>query len=220
MTMAITATTHQLHTRLPRRLIVAIASGAAALVALAILTPRPDTASLAPGDVIDKFISARQMGDIDTATKLFQSDASFTDSAGNTSRGMDAAARLIERYNGFEAGARQVTGNEVVWTEALPIRAPDGLHFQQELMPELAGEVPYYASIQAMCAVVTNGTIHAVFALPAAETFVTGRHCARDEGRNSNSTALVVRSDELENMRDIPDSVIHADQPVYTRSQP
>jgi hypothetical protein len=117
------------------------------------------------------------MGDIDTATKLFQSDASFTDSAGNTSRGMDAAARLIERYSGFEAGARQVTGNEVVWTEALPIRTPDGLHFQQELMPELAAEVPYYASIQAMCAVVTNGTIHSVMALPPDRTFSPNRQC-------------------------------------------
>jgi hypothetical protein len=177
MTMAATATTHQLHTILPRRLIVAIASGAVALVALAILTPRPDTASLAPGDVIDKFLSARQMGDIDTATNLFDADASITDSSGNTSHGTDAARRLMERYNGFEAGPRQVTGKEVVWTEALPIRTPDGLQFQQETQPELSAEVPYYAFVQAMCAVVTNGTIHAVVALPAAETFVPDRHC-------------------------------------------
>ena len=128
---------------------------------------------------------------------------------------MDAGGRLIERYNGFEPGPRQVTGNEVVWTELLPIRTPDGLQFQQDTQPELASEVPYYAFVQAMCAVVTNGRIHAVVALPAAETFVPGRGCADAEGQPT-STALVVRSGELENMRDLPDSVIHADQPVYT----
>jgi hypothetical protein len=66
-----------------------------------------------------------------------------------------------------------VTGdNEVVWPEALPIRAPDGLHFQQELMPELAAEVPYDGSVQAMCAAVTKGSIHAVIALPADKRLV------------------------------------------------
>jgi hypothetical protein len=95
---------------------------------------------------------------------------------------MDAASGLIERYNGFEAGPRQVTGNQVVWTEALPIRTPDGLHFQQELMPELAAEVPYYDSIQAMCAVVTNGRIQSVTVLPGDRTFAPDRRCGGPEG--------------------------------------
>ena len=81
-------------------------------------------------------------------------------------------------------------------------------------------EVPYYASVQAMCAVVTNGAIHAPFELAAGKTFVPGRQCASDDDRNSTSKALVLRSDEPESMRDIPDSVIQADQPVYTRVAP
>jgi hypothetical protein len=213
--MATTVTARQL----PRRPVlqissVVIASIAVALVAVAVSARPPDTSSLTPGDVIDTFLSARKIDDLDTATNLFETDAGITDSAGNTSHGVDAARRLIERYNGFEPGPRQVTGNEVVWTEALPIRTPDGLQFQQDTQPELASEVPYYAFVQAMCAVVTNGRIHAVVALPAADTFVPGR-CA-DAGGQPTSTALVVRSGELENMRDLPDSVIHADQPAYT----
>jgi hypothetical protein len=154
-----------------------IASIAVALVAVAVLARPPETSSLTPDDVIDQFLSARQMGDLDTATNLFQSDASFSDSDGSTSRGMDAATRLFERYNGFEPGSRQPMGNEVVWTEALPIRTPDGLLFQQDTQPELASEVPYYAFVQTMCAVVTNGRIHAVIALPADRTFAPDRHC-------------------------------------------
>jgi hypothetical protein len=150
----------------------------------------PETAALAPGDVIGRFLAARQVHDINMAIKLFESDAVITDSAGNASRGTDAATRLIERYNGFEAGARQVTGNEVVWTEAIPIRTPDGLQFQQDTQPELAAEVPYYAFVQAMCAVVTNGKIHAVIALATKETFVPGRHCA-DVDPNSLSTTYM-----------------------------
>jgi hypothetical protein len=90
---------------------------------------------------------------------------------------MAAATRLTERYSGFEAGPRQVTGKEVVWTEALPIRTPDNLQFQQDTQPELASEVPYYAFVQAMCAVVTNGKIHTVIELPANRTFAADRHC-------------------------------------------
>jgi hypothetical protein len=98
--------------------------------------------------------------------------------------------RLIERYNDFEAGVPQVTGNEVVWTEALPIRTPDGLQFQQDTRPELAAEVPYYAFVQAMCAVVTNGKIHAVIALAAKETFVPVRHCAGDDPNSASTTYM------------------------------
>jgi hypothetical protein len=117
------------------------------------------------------------MGDVDAATKLFQSDTSFTDSAGNTFHGTEAARRVIESYNGFEAGPRQVTGNQVVWTEALPIRTPDNLQFQQDTQPELSAEVPRYAFVQAVCAVVTNGRIHVVIALPVDSTFASDRHC-------------------------------------------
>ena len=212
--MATTVTTRRLPVTLVLQISsVVIAAITVALIAVAVAARPPDTSSLTPGAVIDNFLSARQTDDVDSATNLFESDVSITDSAGNTSHGVDAARRLIERYKGFEPGPRQVTGNEVVWTEALPIRTPDGLHFQQELMPELAAEVPHYALVQAMCAVVTNGTIHTVIALPAYRTFGPDRHCARDEGRNSASTALVVRSDQLENMRAIPDVF---DKPVWT----
>jgi hypothetical protein len=148
----------------------------------------PETATLAPGEVIGKFLAARQVHDIDMAIKLFESDAAITDSAGNASHGTEATMRLIERYNGFEAGVPQVTGNEVVWTEALPIRTPANLQFQQDTQPELAAEVPYYAFVQAMCAVVTNGKIHAVFALAADDTFESGRHCPGYADPNSAST--------------------------------
>ena len=162
--MATTVTTRQLPGRFLRLLSVVIASIAIALIALTISQWRPDDASPAPGDVVDRFLAARQVHDLDAAKASFESDATVTDSAGST-HGTDAPTRLIERYSGFEPGPRQVTGNEVVWTEALPIRTPDGLHFQQELMPELSAEVPYYASVEAMCAVVANGKIHAVVTL-------------------------------------------------------
>jgi hypothetical protein len=168
--------------QLPRRPVLqisslVIASIAVAVVAVAVFARPPATSSLTPGEVIDTFLAARQTGDADAATRLFQSDAGFTDSDRNTPRGTDAATRLIERYHGFEAGPRQVTGDEVVWTEALPIRTPDGLQFQQDTQPELASEVPYYAFVQTPCAVVTNGRIHAVIALPADRTFAPDRHC-------------------------------------------
>lgn len=70
-----------------------------------------------------------------------------------------------------------MTGTEVVWNEALPIRTPDNLQFQQQVRPELSAEVPYYGFVQAVCAVVTNGTIRTVLALPANRTFGADRHC-------------------------------------------
>jgi hypothetical protein len=149
---------------------------------------QPGRESLAPGDVIGKFLSARQVHDVDAAIALFETDAAITDSDGTTARGRNAAMRLIQRYDGMVAGAPQVTDNVVVWTEALPVRTPDNLQFQQDTQPELAAEVPYYAFVQAMCAVVTNGKIHAMFALAAAETFVPRRHCAGDVDPNSAST--------------------------------
>lgn len=126
---------------------------------------------------MDRFLAARQMHDLDAATALFESGATVTDQAGSGIRGTDAATRLIERYDGFEPGPRQVTANEVVWPEALPIRTPDNLQFQQQLRPELLAEVAYYAFVQTMCAVVTNGMIHSVIALPADRTFAPDRHC-------------------------------------------
>src|SRR6516165_8582918 len=81
--MATTVTTRQL----PRRPVlqissVVIASIAVALIAVAVSPRLPATSRLTPSDIIDKFLSARQMGDVDTATNLFQSDVTFTDSAG------------------------------------------------------------------------------------------------------------------------------------------
>ena len=153
-----------------------IASIAVALAALTISHWRPAEASPAPGDVVDRFLAARQVHDPDAAAAAFETDARVTDSAGNSTRGTDAAARHVARYGGFEPGPREVPGNEVIWTEALPIRTPDNLQFQQELQPELSTEVPYYDSVQTMCAVVTNGRIHAVVALPANRAFGLDRH--------------------------------------------
>jgi hypothetical protein len=176
--MATTVTTRQLPSRPVLQISsVVIASITVALVAVVVSARTPDTSALRPGDVIDRFLSARQTGDVDTASNLFQSDASFTDSSGATAHGTDAGRRLFERYEGFEAGPRQVTGDEVVWTEALPIRTPDNLQFQVDAQPELSAEVPRYAFVQAMCAVVTNGRIRAVIALPVDRTFAPDRHC-------------------------------------------
>jgi hypothetical protein len=164
--MATTATARQPPGTFLRLLSVVIASIAIALVALTIAQWRPDDAATpAPGDVVDEFLAASQALDLDAATATFEGDATITDSTGNSTRGTDAATRLIERYDGFEAGPRQVTGNEVVWTEALPIRTPDNRQFQHDVRPELSAEVPYYDSVQAMCAVVANGKIHAVVTL-------------------------------------------------------
>jgi hypothetical protein len=165
--MATTVNVGQAPGTVLRLLSVAIAVVAVALVALAISTPGPDTASPAPGDVIDRFLSVRQAHDVGAATALFENDATITDSTGEAARGSDAATRLFERYSSYESGPRQVTGNEVVWTEALPIRTSDNLQYQQELSPELLAEVPRYAAVQVMCAVVTDGKIHAMIALPA-----------------------------------------------------
>jgi hypothetical protein len=119
-----------------------IAVGLLALVALATSTLRPIAASPAAGDVIETFLSARQAHDVNAAATLFENDATITDSTGASARGSDAATRLFERYSGYEAGPRQVTGNEVVWTEAFPIRTSDNLQYQQESSPELLAEVP------------------------------------------------------------------------------
>jgi hypothetical protein len=73
--MATTVAARQLPGKLLRLLSVVIAPMAIALVALTISQRRPDTSSLPPGDVIDQFLSARQMGDVGTAIKLFKSDA-------------------------------------------------------------------------------------------------------------------------------------------------
>lgn len=175
--MATTVTARLLTRSHLQLLSVVIASSAIALVGLTISQWRPDHPSPAPGDVVDRFLAARQAHDLNAATEFFESDATITDSVGNSTHGADSASRLIERYDGFEAGPLQVTGNEVVWTEALPIRTPDGLHFQQDLMPVLAAEVPHYAFVQTMCAVVTNGTIHSVIALPMDRTFAPDRDC-------------------------------------------
>jgi hypothetical protein len=163
-----TISARQLPGRLLQLLSVAIASMAIALVALVLSAPaRPDNTSPAPGEVVDRLLAVRQVHDVDAATALFASDATITDSAGNSTRGTEAATRLIERYNGFEPGPRQVIGNGVLWTEALPIRTSDNLQYQQELLPEFSAEVPRYALVQAMCAVVASGKIHAVIAVTA-----------------------------------------------------
>src|SRR5262249_49482860 len=151
--MAITVTARQL----PRSSVLqissaAIASIAVALVAVTVSQWRPD--GPAPGAIVDRYLAARQVDDLDAATAALDSDVAVTDSSGNTTRGTDAAIALTERYNGFEPGPRQVSGNNVAWTEALPIRTPDNLQFQQQLQPELSAEVPYYSVVERVCAVV------------------------------------------------------------------
>jgi len=87
--MATTVTARQLPSRRVLQISsIVLGSLAVTLVAMLALARPPDTSRVTPGDVIDEFLSARQTGDVDTATNLFQSDATITDSAGHTSRGI------------------------------------------------------------------------------------------------------------------------------------
>src|SRR5579864_4164088 len=141
-----------------------------AAIGLAISARGPTDESTPPGEVIDRFLSAAQAHDSDSATALFQSDATIAESGGTVSRGRDAAMRFIKQYDGYEAGPQQVTGNEVVWTESLPIWRPESLQAtvaDREMLTRLSDEVPMYEYVQVMCAVVTDGKIHAVIALAA-----------------------------------------------------
>src|SRR5579864_6895393 len=83
--MATTVTTRQLPSRLVLQISSAlIASIAIALAALTISPWRPDNGSSAPGDVVDRFLAARQVHDLAAATAPFESDTIVTDSAGNS----------------------------------------------------------------------------------------------------------------------------------------
>jgi hypothetical protein len=117
----------------------------------------------APTEVIDAFLTAQRGGDAEAAAALFERDAVVTDASGQPARGTDAVRRLIERLNGWEAGARQANGDEVIWAESLPNWQPSAVSTDLEL--RLQQEVPHYAVTRWMCAVITDGKIHAVTAL-------------------------------------------------------
>jgi hypothetical protein len=181
--MASTVTESHLHGRLLHLFSGAIAS---IVVALVIARSRPDSASLSAGDVVDRVLAARQLHDTDAAMSWFESDVSVTDSAGTSVRGREAARRLVRQYNEFDAGPRQVNGSEVIWTETIPHRSADNFAFEQS-SAQLATEVPRYASVQPMCALVTDGKIHALVALDTGSP----RSCRGAEPSTSWNLGLV-----------------------------
>jgi hypothetical protein len=113
-------------------------------------------------EVVDAFLAAQSVDAVDAAAAFFETDASITDSSGRSISGADGIRRLIGSLNGWEAGPRQAAGPQVVWAESLPIWQLTGADLMQ-----LEQEVPHYAAVQVMCAVVTDGKIHALIALPA-----------------------------------------------------
>jgi hypothetical protein len=117
----------------------------------------------APTAVIDALLAAQRGDDAEAAAALFENDALIADPSGQPAFGTDAVRRLIERLHGWEAGARQANGDEVIWAESLPNWQPSAAPTDLEL--RLQQEVPHYAATRWMCAVVTDGKIRAVTAL-------------------------------------------------------
>src|SRR5262245_12773559 len=121
--MPATVNARQVPGRLRRVLGIVIASLLVVLAAVAISSLQATRERPAPGEVLDQFLSAGRADDVDAAMAVLESDATISESGGSISRGSDAARGFIAKYGGYEAGPRQVTGNQVVWTESLPIRA-------------------------------------------------------------------------------------------------
>jgi len=119
----------------------------------------------APTEVINAFLAAQSVDDVDTAAAFFEADASITDSTGRSAFGTDAVRHLIYSLNGLEAGPRHATGHEVIWAESLPNWQPSAAPTDLDLL--LEQEVPHYAFTQVMCAVVTDAKIHALITLAA-----------------------------------------------------
>ena len=121
----------------------------------------------APIIVIDAFLVAQGEGDLDAAEAFFEPDALIIDSSGRSAFGTYAVRRLIDSVNGWEAGPRLAIGQEVTWAESLPIwrlsTAPTDFEVRLEQ------EVPHYAYVEIMCAVVTDGKIHALSVLAAGD---------------------------------------------------
>ena len=114
--------------------------------------------------MIDAFLAAQGVDDVEAAAALFETDALITDSSGHSGFGIDAVRPMIQSLHGWEAGPRQATDNEVTWAESLPIwKLPNP---PTEFDLRLEQEVPHYAAIQIMCAVLTNGKIHALIVVP------------------------------------------------------
>jgi hypothetical protein len=117
-----------------------------------------------PTEVIDAFLATQSVHDVDAGATFFETDASITDRTGRTNSGTDAVRGMIGNLQGWEAGPRQATGDQVIWAESLPIwKLPAA---PTELDLRLEQEVPHYAAIQLMCAVITGNKIHALIALP------------------------------------------------------
>jgi hypothetical protein len=136
-----------------------------------------------PTEVIEAFLAAQRVNDEEAAAALFANDALIADTAGRTTTGTDAVRRLIERLNGWEAGPRQANGHEVIWAESLPNWQPSAAPTDLDLL--LEQEVPHYAYTQLMCAVVTDGKIHALIALATGSP----RSCEPDQ-RSSAGAAI------------------------------
>jgi hypothetical protein len=125
--------------------------------------PQPHGANAGPSDIVEAILTARRMNDEAAAASLFANDASIVDSAGAKTTGAHAALRLIESLSGLEAWPRHANGNEVIWSEALPNWQPPAIPTDLDLL--LEQEVPHYAYVQLMCAVVVDGKIHSLTTL-------------------------------------------------------
>jgi hypothetical protein len=123
----------------------------------------PQHRAVAPGDVMSSFLATTQSQDADAASALLESDAAITGTDGRVSRGKIAVAQFIAQWSGWEASPLSVNENEVVWTESLSNWPTQGgpVSAQMELV------VPRYAYVQVMCAVVSDGKIHALLTLTA-----------------------------------------------------
>ena len=119
---------------------------------------QPSESRAAPVVVIDAFLAAQGVGDVDAAAAFFAADASITDSSGRSAFGNYAIRHLINGLNGWEAGPRLATGQEVTWAESLPIWHLSAAPTAFELA--LEQEVPHFAYVEILCAVVTDGKIY------------------------------------------------------------
>ena len=126
---------------------------------------RLNESHVGPTDVIDAFLAAQGVDDVEAAAAFFETHALITDSSGHSAFGTDAVRPMIQSLQGWEAGPRQATGDEVTWAESLPIwKLPNP---PTEFDLRLEQEVPHYAYTHLMCAVVADNGIHALIALAA-----------------------------------------------------
>ena len=143
--------------RRPANVLRAVAASlVVVLVAVAIWLPRPTTESPAPGDAIDRLVSAARANDVDAATVSLESGATISDSSRNVQDLSDATT--------WDATAAVDTQSRLQYLSDLyaAALAAENSGYQGFIAPQ---EVLGTADLQVMCAVVTGGQINAVIAL-------------------------------------------------------